>query len=170
MTPETISQLLQVLGYIFGIGGLGVTGLFGLKVARENRQARQDRTPADSNEATKIANDLIFTLLDRAKDEVERTQTMLDKVEAEAKTYKALADLVPDLEAALRRAKQEKDRLSKAIHFLQAKARVVGSITYAEVVEWARLALDPNADAALFDIEITDVLPDGLEDTVTTLS
>lgn len=170
MTAEAVGQLLQILGYVFGIGGLGVTGFFGLRVARENRKARQDRTPADSNEATRIANDLIFRLLDRANEEVERYQELVDTVSEEARTYKALAGLVPGLERDRDRAKRERDRLRKAIHYLEAKARVVGSISYGEVVEWARAALDPDAESALFDVDLTEVLPDGLEETVTTLT
>jgi hypothetical protein len=168
VTPELQFTLQMLLGGL-SILGLTITGIFGWRVARENRRARQDRTPADANEANKIANDLILRLLDRANDDVARYQTLLDTVSAEAETYKGLAKLVPGLQSDLERAVLERDRLRKAIQYLEAKARVTGSISYSEVVEWAQIALDPSADSALFEIRITDVLPDGLEDTVTTL-
>lgn len=163
------SEPLQIILSSLSILGVIFTGIFGWRVARENRRARQDQTPADSNEATKIANDLSLRLLDRANDDVARYQGLLDAVSAEAETYKGLAKLVPGLTEDRDRAIRERDRLRKAIHYLEAKARMVGSITYSEVVEWAQVALDPEADGALFDMHIRDTLPDGLEDTVTTL-
>jgi hypothetical protein len=167
VTPEVQATLQTVLAVLALLGGI-IAGLFSWRVARENREARKDRTPADANEANKIANDLILRLLDRANDDVARYQTLLDTVSAEAETYKGLAKLVPGLRSDLSRAVLERDRLRKAIHYLEAKARVTGSISYSEVVEWAQIALDPGADSALFEVNITDVLPDGLEDTVTT--
>lgn len=168
MTDE-VQALLQIGLALLSLAGIIFTGVFAWRVARENRNARQDKTPADSNEATKIANDLILRLLDRANDDVARYQGLLDAVSAEAETYKGLATLVPGLRDDRDRAVVERDRLRKAIHYLEAKARMTGTITYAEVVEWAQIALDPAADAALFDMQITESLPEGLEDTVTTL-
>ncbi|MDY0984569.1 hypothetical protein SOM10_11745 [Microbacterium sp. CFBP9023] len=168
MNPEVQAQL-QLIGSIVTVLCVIGTGTFTVIVARQNRKARQDRTPADSNEATKIANDLILRLLDRANNDVERYQGLLDAVSAEAASYKGLAALVPGLRDDLDRAVRERDRLRKAIHYLEAKARTIGTITYSEVVEWAQVALDPDADGALFDLHIRDTLPDGLEDTVTTL-
>lgn len=165
-----IATVLQLVGYLMTLVGLGITGVFGVRVARENRAARQDRTPSDTNEATRIANDLILRLLDRANADVERYQGLVDAVSEEAKTYKNLAALVPGLTAERDRAIREQDRLRKAIRFLESKARVTGTIAYAEVVAWAQLALDPEADPTIFDVSISDVLPDGLEDTVTTLA
>lgn len=165
----TTGELLQLIATFVTLSGIVVTGIVGIRVARQNREARKDQTPADANEATKIANDLIFRLLDKAKDEVTRTEGLLERMTAEAEKYKDLADLVPGLRTDLTRAIRERDRLSKAIHYLEAKVRVVGSISYAEVVEWAQLALTPDADPELFEVDITEVLPDGLEDTVTTL-
>lgn len=169
MTPEQIGLVLQFVGFAVTLSGGLIAGIVAIRVARVNREARKDRTPADTNEATKIANDLIFRLLDKANDEVKRTEGLLERMTLEAQQYKGLADLVPGLRGDLERAKRERDRLRKAIHFLEAKVRVVGSISYAEVVEWAQLALTPDADPELFDVDITETLPDGLEDTVTTL-
>lgn len=168
MTAQEIQFILSILGTAVVVIAAMVSGFATVKVARENRRARQDKTPADTNEATRIANDLIFRLLDKANDEVQRTGTLLERMTGEAEKYRDLADLVPGLRDDLERAKQERDRLRKAIQFLEAKARDDGSITYAEVVEWAQLALDPHTDSALFDSHLT-TLPDGLEDTVTTL-
>lgn len=169
MTLDEIGKLVQLFGTPVVIIGALVAAIASVRVARENRRARQDQTPADANEATKIANDLIFRLLDKANDEVKRTGDLLERMTAEAEKYRDLADLVPGLREDLDRAKAERDRLRKAIHYLEAKVRVVGSITYAEVVEWAQLALDPSVDPALFGAAISETLPDGLEDTVTTL-
>lgn len=168
MNPE-LQAFIQLGVASLALVGVTITGIAMIRVSRENRKARQDTTPADNNEATKIANDLILRLLDRANADVTRYAELLESVSAEAKTYGALAKLVPDLQSDLERAIRERDRLRKAIHYLEAKARVVGSISYAEVVEWAQVALDPSADSALFDAHITETLPDGLEDTVTTL-
>lgn len=168
MSPEVQAQL-QLIGTIVTVLCVVATGTFSVIVAKQNRKARQDKTPADSNEATKIANDLILRLLDRANSDVERYQELLDTVSAEAASYKGLAALVPGLREDRDRAVRERDRLRKAIQYLEAKARNIGTITYAEVVEWAQVALDPDADGALFDMHIRDTLPDGLEDTVTTL-
>lgn len=150
MTPE-VQALLQIGLSILSICGLTVTGFAGFRVARENRKARQDETPADSNEATKIANDLILRLLDRANADVARYQELLDTVSEEAKNYEALARLVPALQEDLVRARRERDLLRRAVTWLEAKARVTGAITYAEVVEWAQLALDPQAHGSSFD-------------------
>lgn len=168
MTQELQAIIQITIGFLSLCGGL-IAAVAAWTVSRENRKARQDRTPADNNEATKIANDLILRLLDRANDDVERYQGLLDAVSAEAESYKGLAKLVPGLTEDRDRAIRERDRLRKAIQYLEAKARVVGTITYSEVVEWAQVALDPEADGALFDMHIRDTLPDGLEDTVTTL-
>jgi hypothetical protein len=168
VTPELQATIQLVLGVIALCGSI-VASIAAIRVSRENRQARQDETPADNNEATKIANDLILRLLDRANNDVERYQSLLDAVTAEAASYKGLAALVPGLREDLDRAVRERDRLRKAIHYLEAKARNIGTISYSEVVEWAQVALDPDADGALFDMHIRDTLPDGLEDTVTTL-
>lgn len=168
MTPELQAVLQLALGSLVLCGSI-VASIVAFRVSRENRAARQDETPADNNEATKIANDLILRLLDRANSDVERYQGLLDAVSAEAASYKGLAALVPGLRDDLDRAVRERDRLRKAIHYLEAKARSFGTITYSEVVEWAQVALDPDADGALFDMHIRDTLPDGLEDTVTTL-
>lgn len=168
MTAEQVRTLLQVLGYIFGLLGLVSTGVFGVLVARQNRRARQDRTPETENQATQIANDLIFRLLDKANDEVTRYQGLLATVSTEAEQHRSLAALVPRLQNDLDRAIIERDRLRKAIHYLEAKARIVGHLTYAEVVAWASLALDPDADPAVFDRNAY-TLPDGVEDTVTTM-
>ncbi|MFL2002005.1 hypothetical protein [Microbacterium sp. A1-JK] len=168
MTAEEIAQIIQSLGPILIFLGVIASGIFTVRAARENRRSQQDQKPADTNEATKIANDLIFRLLDKANDEVKRYQGLVATVTAEAKNYQALADLVPDLQSGLDRAVGERDRLRKAIQFLEGKARITGNISYAEVVDWARLALDPEADIEAFDFRATETLPDGLEDTVTT--
>lgn len=168
MSPDEVGKLIQTFGPILTLIGLFVTGYFLIATERLRRRARQDQTPADTNEATKIANDLIFRLLDKANDEVERTSTLLARMTTEAEKYRDLADLVPGLREDLQRAIRERDRLRKAIQYLEAKARVVGSISYAEVVEWAQLALDPSSDPTLFDAHLSATLPDDVEDTVTT--
>ena len=118
--------------------------------------AQQARAAAET-----AANDLILKLLERANLQITRYEEILAK--------SISADAAAALIAEKAQAIQERDRLLKAIQYLQAKAARVGHVTYTEVLIWARNALDPDVPVEDFDkaLAVVTELPSDFDNTIT---
>jgi hypothetical protein len=148
-------------------GAAIITGAFLLVNTLVTRRipSHADQTAAEQarNAAENAANDLILKLLDRANDQIGRYESILSK--------SISADAASALRAEKAQAVQERDRLTLAIQYLQAKAQRTGHVTYAEVLIWARNALDPDVPIEDFDRALAvvgEALPADFDDTIRT--
>lgn len=160
MNADQITTLLQTLGTFAVVLAAIVTGIFSRNIANEGREARKDRTPADENEATKIANELFGTLLTEAREErKELRETIRDlKNDGTTKAERILALEEIDRKKSLR------------IGVLEARARLAAEkLAAGERLTVIDILGDPNQPDTVLVREVRAELGLGeLEDTFTT--
>lgn len=124
------------------------------------RKARIEREPnlTDKQVADAASSEFLLTLVKYSKDEVTRWKEAYDASNEEN------VDLRTKLSANLALAEETERRMALAIDYLIALADRKRSVTAAEIVRWANIALDRTIPRDQFEDLMRDA--DGVDDTV----